>query len=124
MSTKAGATFALIKETEWKYSVSEIFIHLHAVNEPQQQKWEDGFSATFEQKDNYNNILHFTKNINAITFSAPYSKKRMAAEIQSQPHATVLDYNQFSSQNQRKTISRGVLTHQLYKIDYLLRETI
>lgn len=46
----------------------------------------------------------------------------MVAEIQSQPHATVLDYNQCPSQNQRKTISRGVLEHQLHKIGPLLRK--
>lgn len=44
----------------------------------------------------------------------------MVAEIQSQPHATALDYNQCPSQNQRKTISGGVSNHQLHPIGSLL----
>lgn len=45
----------------------------------------------------------------------------MVAEIQSQPHATALDYNQCPSQNQRKPISGGVLNHQLHHIGSLWR---
>lgn len=92
------------------------------------KKWEDGFLAVFERKHAllplfltlYKNKILTKFNI----FFSLFFKKRMAAEIQSQPHATVLDYNQCPSQNQRKTISRGVSKHQLHKIDSLLRKKI